>query len=463
VVARHSIRIAEIAIAALAIGLSGCTSAKPAEGHLVLQAVGLPSATLAHFSVIGNGVKLTDVKAGSSLRLSKGSYEVVASKVSLGGISYLPKRAGGPSGTATVRVRVRSGQASHVTQAYVRESIASPSGHAWQRLDSASPFPILYALDQLACSDDSFCMAIGGPRAGDLYQSVWNGKTWSPDVDTGLGDTEVNSLSCPTDRLCVMGTGSPQMAMPTFVDVWQGSSWVSQSPLEGAVYYTASCAGANFCMAAAQELGAGAVDVAVRQRSGGWLRGASPATSPDWAVDDVECPSTTFCALAFSLESTGTTPVLKGLISLWQDGVWQSQQSLMTGDNWVGCSSARYCLNFGEQPVATQTPGQPSDVYATWSGSGWTQVMASASSDQSNYLYLGGIATPQCAAEDSCYETGTLGSTSAASASTELLGWNGTDWLPVPTVDQSGSAGEVACTTGGFCLETGPGGTFANP
>jgi hypothetical protein len=134
----------------------------------------------------------------------------------------------------------------------------------------------------------------------------------------------------------------------------------------------------------------------------------------------------------------------------------------MTDANWVGCFSTRYCLNFAVQSVATPTPGQPNDVYATWSGSHWTQVIASASSDQSNYLYLGGIATPQCAAEDSCYETGTLGSTSAVSAATDLLGWNGSDWVPVPTVDQGGSTGEVACATGGYCLETGPGGTFAN-
>jgi hypothetical protein len=461
-IARRSVRIAQIVIAGLAVGLAGCTSAKPAVGHLVLQAVGLPSARSAHFSVIGNGVKLADVKAGTSLRLSNGTYEVVASKVSLGGASYLPTKAGGPPGTVTARVRVRSGHTSHLTQAYVRKSAPSPVTQEWQRLGSTTPFPILYALDRLACTDFSFCMAIGGPRAGDLYQSVWNGKTWSPDVDTGLADTEVNSLACPTDRLCVMGTGSPQMAMPTFVDVWEGTGWVSQSPLGAAVYYTASCAGAHFCMAAAQEPGAGAVDVAVRQASGGWVLVASPATSPDWAVDDVECPSTTFCALAFSLGSRNGTPVLQGLVSLWQDGVWRSQESLMTDANWVGCFSTRYCLNFAVQSVATPTPGQPNDVYATWSGSHWTQVIASASSDQSNYLYLGGIATPQCAAEDSCYETGTLGSTSAVSAATDLLGWNGSDWVPVPTVDQGGSTGEVACATGGYCLETGPGGTFAN-
>jgi hypothetical protein len=449
------------ALVALATGLAGCTTAKSAEGYLLLQSKGLPAGVLARFSVDGHGLRLTAIKAGTAQPLSAGTYSVVASTVTASGVSYLPAKAGATFLTVTAHVTVRSGQTTHLTQDYVLKPAATPTTEEWQQLSSGNPFPITYALDQLACSSSTFCMAIGGPRAGDLYQSVWNGATWSPAVDTGLAGTAVNSLSCPSDRLCMMATGTPQMALPAFVDVWNGTTWASELPLTGAVYYTATCASSEFCMAVGQEPAGSAPNVAVWQGSAGWHLVNSPAESPDWLVDNVDCPSATFCALTFGIGNRAGPPALAGLVALWTDGVWHAQESLKTDSNWIGCVSASYCLLFAEQTSTTQKLGPPDDVYATWTGSRWTQVGAPESSDQSNYLYLGSSETPQCARADVCYETGTLGSVATASAATDLLSWNGSHWVAVSGVDQGGSAGQVACATGGYCLETGAGGTYA--
>ena len=457
---------ARSALLVLAMGLVGCASVAPTDGHLLLRAKGVPSGVTARFSVTGHGVARNDIGVGTSLSLPQGTYRVDASTVHDDGLSYLPVTSGVGSATVSTRVRVKAARTVRWTQEFVLKAAkAPPPGPVlagWRQLNPADPFPITDALDQLACASATFCMAIGGPRDGDLYQSVWSGSAWSAVVDTGLAGTEVNSLSCPTSRFCLMGTGSSQFSMPTFIDVWNGGSWTSKSPLSGAVYYIATCASADFCMIIAQEQAGHAAAAAVSKGSGGWQRITAPSSSSAWQLDDVSCPATTFCVVAFATANGARPSELTGLVELWQGGVWRPQDALKTDADWVGCSSTGYCLLFGDQPSAAQPAGQPNDVYANWNGSEWTQVVASPNADPSNYLFLGGDATPACAGADACYETGSLGSSATASAATELLGWNGSDWTAVAKVDQGGSAGLVACAPLGYCLETGSGGTYAD-
>jgi hypothetical protein len=448
-------------VAALVIGLAACGTSKPTDGYLVLHSKGLPTGVTVSFLVEGHGLKLTATETGTPLPLSAGTYSVVASTVSANGFSYLPAKADATFSTVAAHVTVRSGKTLDFTQDYVLRPATSPDAEVWRHLDSVTPFPIAYALDQLACTSSSFCMAVGGPRDGDLYQSVWNGAAWSEVGDTGLAGTAVNSLNCPSDRLCMMATGTAAMALPAFVDVWNGSRWTSESPPGGAVYYTSACASPSFCMAVAQQT-VGTVPVATVWRpASGWQPISSPAEAPDSVVDNLACPSATFCALTFGTGKSVGSPAVAGLVSLWRNGVWQTQLSLQTDSNWIGCVSATYCLLFAEQTSTTQKLGPPNDIYATWTGTRWIQVVAPASSDQSNYLYLGGSEIPQCASEDNCFETGTLGSSYSASAATDLLAWNGSVWGAVSAVHQGGSAGQVACASGGYCLESGPGGTYA--
>lgn len=451
-----------VAVVAIVVGLSGCTSADAENGKLILRVAGLPGIGSVRFSVTGSGVELPDVRPGRVVVLSKGKYEVSASAVRLHGTSYLPTKAGVATRAVITHITVRAGRTFYLTERYVRQATKGELVQLWRQVNSDSPFASSFSLDQLACASSSHCLAIGGPRGGDLYQSIWDGNAWSTAAETGLADTEVNSLACPTERYCVMGTGSVQIAEPAFIDVWDGSNWNSQSPVAGAETYSVSCPSISFCMGVAQEGSAAAVAVVVRRALGAWTAIATPTWSSNWQVDNVACPSATFCVLASSQRSDEGSSPSSDLVSIWQSGIWHAQESLRTDANWVGCVTATYCLLFAKQMTGVQSSGESMDVYAAWSGSGWNEVVASPASDQADYLYLGDLATPQCALKDSCYETGTLGSTATELAATELLAWSGSSWAVVTTVDQGGSAGQVACSAVGFCLETGPGGTYAN-
>ena len=175
----------------------------------MLRAAGLPRSASTDLSVSGNGVDLPDVRPGRSLLLSKGTYDVSAPAVHFDGTTYLPTK----SGLAT-RVKVRPGHTSSLTEVYVRQATTGGLVQLWRQVSAGSPFAVSFSLDRLACASSSFCLAIGGPRGGDFYQSTWNGSAWSTPAATGLADTVVNSLACITARFCIMGTGSVQIAEP---------------------------------------------------------------------------------------------------------------------------------------------------------------------------------------------------------------------------------------------------------
>ena len=355
-----------VGIVALLIGggLTGCGVSAPPRGRMVLETKGLPTGAIVHFAVDGHGIKRTGISAGASLSLAPSAYSIVAHSVADGSLLYVPLGASVPTASLTTSVHATSGHTTHFTQIYALDNGSVPLSQGW-RLVPTSPGPYSTAAaptqEAVACAAQNFCMAVTDNADDELSQTTWNGTNWSPLKATGLtGVAVVDSLSCPGDHLCMMGVGTELTVFPGYVEMWNGTDWASVSPVTGADYYEVSCASPDFCMATGEKSTLGAPGVAIWQGAAGWQSTTSPAVSPDWLMDNVDCSSPTFCALAFGLRSNGTNalalPPETGLVAFWVRGSWQSQEELSTNENWIECRGASYCLVVAEQASPISVP-----------------------------------------------------------------------------------------------------------
>jgi hypothetical protein len=458
--------LAGFAVAITLGGLAGCGTTQAPQGRLVLETSGLPAGTVAVVGVRRNQRESLTVSSKRSASLYVGSYTATTPVITTSaGVEYVPANRTLVTERVTIRFKIRSGKTTALVLKYAVDPTTLPVTAGWARVSTDTfPFSISsYSGGLLACASQDFCVAVASSPSedGDLEATTWNGHDWTPPVDTGLANTSVDSLTCPSSQFCMMGTGGAQYHAPTFIDVWNGQDWVGQSPLGSSVaYYTAACASSTFCITVAEEFGNGTVGSAV-WNGVAWTELAQPPVAPSgMEVGDLACSTAEFCTTTFERGGAGPpTPAVVGSVDVWDGTAWRQQTTLSVNSSEVGCAASNFCLLVGGQFESAEE-SEPNEIFATGTASRWNASVESGASGTPNYLYA--YNPPVCAAQNRCFDVGALGPAGTDENLTDaLLGWTGSTWTVVAAVSPGGTADQVACAPGGYCLEVSSSGTYA--
>lgn len=453
---------------ALAFGtvLTACGQAAPPKPleTLQVQSTGLPPGLRPTIVVTGDGHVWLVARRQETLRLLAGRYRVRVQPTSSDGWTYRPS-------DLSQAIEVPRERTLRVVESYELWPTGEPADAAWTEVSTDTPDGPDLDATNLSCVGKSFCIAIGSVNgsdgSGDLYQWLWNGDVWSTAQDTGLPVTDVNSLDCPSDSFCVMGTGSPQYAAPTEVAVWNGHHWTAESPAgSGQAYlYVASCSTPRNCLAVAGLFGVSPLGAAYQWNGHGWKTVAAPRLVDEAGLGlipgELTCPyegSADFCLLTGVANGAGISAgQLAGTAWIWKGGAWEVQ-SAIDGGFVAGCRGASDCVILGGTEPSPST--YTSTVY-TWYGQKWIPQ------SYPDGPYQVQIDQPlQCLGSQLCFAGGDLIGSTPGQA-TQLLEWNGAAWRAVGSNMDSATSIDgfngnlVSCAPDDYCLDIGTAGSFS--
>lgn len=211
-----------------------------------------------------------------------------------------------------------------------------------------------------------------------------------------------------------------------------------------------SCSSSSFCMAAGEYFTGGESETAEGlgyNWNGSSWSGASFFGAANSLGRGTSCTSSSFCVAVGEYE--------KGLAlaAHWNGSKWSvvstpqphlNEQDELAG---VSCTSSTACTAVGSGPWGGET------VAFRWNGSSWsTQTTPNPGTLQN---VLDGVS---CTSSTHCVAVGHKEST-AGSATTLAMTWNGTRWstqtTPNPAGALSSSAMAVSCTSSTFCVAVG--------
>jgi hypothetical protein len=274
----------------------------------------------------------------------------------------------------------------------------------------------------VSCFSSSACTAIGSLYAGSRREAVaerWNGSSWSAQRIPTPADSDLLSLSCPSQTLCfAVGYASvlaPDGDLKKFIQLverWAGGSWSMQSTprIPAANLNDISCASPDACT----------------------------------AIGGSGLPS-----------STGTRP----LVERWDGTSWSIQRSAGRADV-VSCPSRTGCVAVGISLSGFA-------VAERWNGSRWSRRRLPSGYRQSfGFLNISGLS---CSSMSACTAVGFWGECAGGPVACPVHGrtWvlNRSRWS-VHSVSDAGydtvsfsdaSYDTVSCVSANWCAGTAVG------
>jgi hypothetical protein len=320
--------------------------------------------------------------------------------------------------------------------------VSAWNGTAWRSVPVPTPKPTVAVINLAAvsCKSATSCVVVGGyltlagVGAERPYALTWNGKsltpTAAPPVPKNGGLASLTGVSCISVTSCVAVGDSRGGAGPLMMETWNGAKWTLQtasipggarSAYPGAV----SCHFLTFCVVAGESYSsiAGAPAMLLARWNGKVLtamKAAVPAGAANVTLNDVSCPSATFCAAAaFSANRLGTSTF--GFAEMWNGTSWTADKvtSPKGGAELYGvsCRADASCVAVGSAGPSAATKA----TALSFKGKTWTaqNVPGPSTGTSSDFFGVNCLRANQCVA---------IGETvSSRPATAALLGglWNG--------------------------------------
>jgi hypothetical protein len=322
------------------------------------------------------------------------------------------------------------------------------NGTAWRSVAVPTPKPTvaLINLAAVSCTSTTSCLVVGsyltlaGAGAERPYALTWNGTsltpTATPPVPTNGGFAALTGVSCVTTATSCFAVGDSRAgAGPLLLETWNGAKWTLQTAsIPGgarSVYPgVVSCHFLTFCVIAGESYGSNPAAPAMLLAE--WngkalttMKPAVPAGAANVTLNDVSCPSATFCAVAaFSTNPSGTsafgfTEVLNGT-SWTADKVAAPKGDAKSFLYGVSCRADNSCVAVGGAGSSAATKA----TALAYNGKTWTAqtVPGPGTGTSSDFFGVNCLRANQCVA---------IGETVASRpASAAPLGgvWNGSSW-----------------------------------
>jgi hypothetical protein len=323
--------------------------------------------------------------------------------------------------------------------------VAAWNGETWRSVAVPTPKPTVARVNLAAvsCKSATSCVVVGGyltvagAGAERPYALTWNGKslvaTAAPPVPENGGLAALTGVSCITIKSCLAVGYSRGGAGPLLLETWNGAKWTLQtasipggarSAYPGAV----SCHFLTFCVIAGESYGSNpAVPAMLLAR---WnskaltaMKPAVPAGAANVTLNDVSCPSATFCAVAgLSANRSGTGAF--GFVEMWNGKSWTADKIAAPAGGaalyGVSCRANTSCVAVGSAGPS----GAAKATALSFNGKAWTaqKVPAPAAGTSSYFFGVNCLKANQCT---------TIGeSVSLRPVTVTLLSglWNGSSW-----------------------------------
>jgi hypothetical protein len=282
-------------------------------------------------------------------------------------------------------------------------------------------------------------LTLAGAGTERPYALTWNGRsltpTAAPPVPKDSGFTTLTDVSCVAVKSCVAVGDSQGGAGPLTVETWNGAKWTEQtaripggarSTYPGAV----SCRSVTFCIVAGESYASipGPPTMLLARWNGEVftvMKAAAPAGAEGVTLNDISCPSSTFCAAAgFGTNSAGASEF--GFAEMWNGKTWKADKvatpkgdadSLLYG---VSCRADESCVAVGGAGTSPATMA----TAASYNGKTWTaQNVPGPGAGRSSDFF--GV---NCLRADECVAFGEIGATGFATITPVGGLWNGSTW-----------------------------------
>ena len=335
------------------------------------------------------------------------------------------------------------------------------------RVQPAAPGAAGGMLNGVSCISGTACVAVGssGTQAQHLLAEVWNGSRWSleaPVEPARATASELRGVSCTYKLRCVaVGSFTDTIGRTfTLAERWDGTRWSieptrNRSGFRGNELLGVSCTSARACTAVGDDWvrdGSFTLTLAERWNGSRWSIQATPergVVAP--TLKGVSCWSATACT---AVGSAGEGLCSCALVERWGGGVWSVQAADPSYEqdsaefDGVSCTGATACTAVGVWGAS----GCSCSLVERFNGSSWS------GQDTPDFFIAGGddaqLNGVACTSASACIAVGFLGSDSALAE-----GWNGRRWSIQGTPNVSGQLNAVSCASRGFCAAVGARGT----
>lgn len=336
---------------------------------------------------------------------------------------------------------------------------ASAAG-SWKVGASVNPVaPPSEGWHAVACPTASVCLAVG---SGDHVANAqrWNGTAWSlvPIATPPNTSPRFRGIACSSVSSC-FAVGSNLM------ERWNGTSWSLVSAPKPAAATVASltdvaCPSATFCLATGSYDNNGTAQAySARWNGTNWsiVATATPAGSLGVTLSGLSCVGPANCsAVGEYIPASGADQTL---IEHWNGSSWSivasptpaGVQEARLED--VSCPSATFCFAVGYYSYTTYTPNDSNRPFGLrWNGSTWTIVTTGIESGHR----LNFLTDVSCVSSTFCFTVGNTYPYGGASKPW-VKGYNGTSWTTIaaPGFGGAGFLLSVACTSTAACFAVG--------
>ena len=262
----------------------------------------------------------------------------------------------------------------------------------------------------------------------------------STEFCTAVAIVIFTTLSLAASGAAIGSPGRPEVAPNTTVKATENT--------EENFLNSVSCAGADFCMAAASFGGGVIVQGSLAEQWNGSAWSIQDTPNPGFkgsqghtadSFGDVSCTSPTSCIAVGSASGAGSSTTLA---ESWDGSTW-SIQTTPTPDgggglNGVSCVAATsFCMAVGS------TPRYGSPIAESWNGTTWN-VLNVPDPDSMGIAYLAKVS---CVSESWCIAVG------GSSAGTLAELWDGTSWSIQTTLNNSSNEfTDISCSSVSWCM-----------
>ncbi len=251
-------------------------------------------------------------------------------------------------------------------------SSAAPgnSSGRWQ----STPISANIALNDVSCSATGFCAAVGvRSNIATSSQPTGAGAAWTltdlkltSEGDSGTKEDELLNISCASAALCVATNFSDDSNLLVSLDPGASApTWTKRSVgsvRSGALFHAVSCPARALCAGAESE---GTI-ATWKNATGRWKKTYVEAPSarngsltPD--IEDVSCPTTTFCAAVDNARHAFTSSHPTGSASAWHRVLLGRRQGMSA----ISCASASLCVGIGSRGRVLAST-RPSGSASSW-------------------------------------------------------------------------------------------------
>jgi len=327
------------------------------------------------------------------------------------------------------------------------------------------------SLNDIACSGDSFCVAVGSYRTESQHQRTlieeWDGSSWSLDKspNSAKGKDVLASVSCVSREFCV-AVGWDNLFESGFtkvIELWNGSTWKMVdiqakmfAKLEGV-----RCSSPIQCVAVGyNETATSAPGTLVMQWNGeDWSLLPSANVVGGNAMinvlDGVSCLNPKDCFAVGDYVDLNNEQGTE--ISKWNGTAWKLVPSPSPGRannalSAVSCPSSRLCFAVGGYNADSLSSVGFHSMIEQWNGSSWMVVTTPKPSRSNDYL--SGVA---CASPALCFAVGVQDRDFAGTSIIDK--WDGSRWtvtkLPAALSERKMPLNGVTCLSATNCYAVG--------